>query len=168
MGLQEHLMIWATCALLMAPRNTISTWTFEVSPRQQLRNMVLIGKLFFTLDNYPKHIALDTRYWMLCNTPPGCKHRYNHRLSIRSQAKAIWRNIWRKNGWRSPRNNIKTSQITHNTIKRNHKEKRRFHSVFKDGRRITEIILSLCSWILVWCEIIHILFYLYIFFFWKE
>ena len=31
--------------------------------------MVLIGKQFFTLDNYPKHIALDTRYWLLCNTP---------------------------------------------------------------------------------------------------
>ena len=31
--------------------------------------MVLIGKQFFTLDNYPNHIALDTRYWLLCNTP---------------------------------------------------------------------------------------------------
>ena len=30
--------------------------------------MVLIGKEFFTLDNYPKHIALDARYWLLCNT----------------------------------------------------------------------------------------------------
>ena len=30
--------------------------------------MVLIGKKFFTLDNYPKHIDLDTRYWLLCNT----------------------------------------------------------------------------------------------------
>ena len=43
------------------------------------------------------------------------------------------------------RNNIKTSEITHNTIKRNHKEQRRFHSVLKDERRITEIILSLCT-----------------------
>ena len=42
-------------------------------------------------------------------------------------------------------NNIKTSLITDNMIKRNHKEQRRFHSVLKDERMITEIILSLCS-----------------------
>ena len=43
------------------------------------------------------------------------------------------------------RNNIKTSKITPNRIKRNHKEQRRFHSVLKDERRSTEIILSPCS-----------------------
>ena len=65
------------------------------------------------------------------------------------------------------RNNIKTCQITHNTIKRNHKEQRRFHSVLKDKSRITEIILILCSGILVWCEW-YILYFIYIFFYFEK
>ena len=36
---------------------------------KNVRNMVLISKQFLTLDNYPKRIALDTSYWLLCNTP---------------------------------------------------------------------------------------------------
>ena len=79
-------MVWATCVLLMA---LSLLQHFEVSPRQKLRNMVLVGKQFFTLDNYLKHTALDTRYWLLCNTP----HWMQTPLQTPDQIENLWHNL---------------------------------------------------------------------------
>ena len=54
-------------------------------------NMVLICKQFFTLDNYPKYIALDTRLWLLCNT----SHWVQTPLEspVINQIENVWHNL---------------------------------------------------------------------------
>ena len=70
-GAAWALMVWATCVLLMAPWTTTSTLTLILKSllAKSVCDMGLSCKYIFTPDNDLKHRILDTRLWLLYNTP---------------------------------------------------------------------------------------------------